>query len=547
MDASLLESLLPPEIKLRIDHVALEGNDIVVEAETRSGSAPCPRCRRRSTTLHSRYRRQLHDHPCRGRPLRLTLSAGKFICSNAGCRQRIFCERLSGLAKLRARTSIDLAESHRSIGLALGGEAGARLAALLSVPTSPDTILRRVKATPTEPSPPPRYVGIDDWACRKGQTYGTILVDLERRTVIDLLPGRDGEALRKWLAANPQVEVVTRDRWSAYIEAISAAAPQAKQVADRFHLIRNVREAAEKMLTRYSAAIRDASTAVDAESSEAAPAENATADSAPTARKRSGSEHRREEKHRRREERFQCVKELTAQGLSCRVIARRLGVNVKVVLRYRGLEQCPAWGAGRTGPSQLDDHAEFITEWIATGNRNTADLFRVLKNNQGYRGSYDSVRRYLKRRIGSAGRPGRRDPDALPPRRQPPSARKLSFRLVKSKPESRSARVLKRMRELDTSLNAGLVQFEELLAMLRRESRVTLQEWATKAAASNHVELKNVAKSLLQDAEAITAAMTQAWSNGQVEGQVGRLKLIKRQMFGRSGMTLLKARVLHKG
>ncbi len=226
-DASLLESLLPSEVQLRIDRVALEGNDIVVEAETRSGSALCPRCRRRSTTLHSRYRRRLRDQPCRGRPVRLTLSAGKFLCSSARCGQRIFCERLSGLAESRARTSRDLAESHRSIGLALGGEAGARLAALLSVPTSPDTILRRVKAAPAEASPPPRYVGIDDWALRKGQTYGTILVDLERRTVIDLLPGRDGEALKEWLVANPQVEVVTRDRWPAYIEAISAAAPQA--------------------------------------------------------------------------------------------------------------------------------------------------------------------------------------------------------------------------------------------------------------------------------------------------------------------------------
>ena len=119
--------------------------------------------------------------------------------------------------------------------------------------------------------------------------------------------------------------------------------------------------------------------------------------------------------------------------------------------------------------------------------------------------------------------------------------------MVKPKPESRSAKVLKRMRDCDSNLSAGLVLFEELLAMLRRESRVTLQDWATKAAASSHVELKNVAKSLLQDAAAITAAMTEPWSNGQVEGQVGRLKMIKRQMFGRSGMALLRARVLHKG
>ena len=478
--------------------------------------------------------------------MRLTLSAGKFLCSNARCRQRIFSERLSGLAESRARTSLDLTESHRSIGLALGGEAGARLAALLSVPTSPDTILRRVKAAPAEASPPPRSVGIDDWACRKGQTYGTIPVDLERRTVIDPLPGRDGEALKEWLAANPQVEVVTRDRWSASIEAISAAAPQAKQVADRFHPIRNVREAAEKMLARCGAAIRDAGAAVDAESTANAAAESTSPPPAPAEKKRSDSQQRRDEKHRLRAERFQRVKELTAQGLSCRFIARRLGIDVKAVLRYRRLEQCPDWKRGRAGPSQLDSHAEFIAKWIADGHRNTADLFRLLKE-RGYRGSYDPVRRYSNRRIGSAGRPGRRDPDAAPPPRQPPSARKLSFRLVKPKPESRSANVLKRMRGCDSNLDAGLVRFEELLAMLRRESGVTLPDWATKAAASSHVELKNVAESLLQDAAAITAAMTEPWSKGQVEGQVGRLKMIKRQMFGRSGMALLRARVLHKG
>lgn len=159
------------------------------------------------------------------------------------------------------------------------------------------------------------------------------------------------------------------------------------------------------------------------------------------------------------------------------------------------------------------------------GHRNTADRFRLLKD-RGYRGGYDTVRRYLNRRIGSSGRPGRRDPNAVPPRRQPPSARKLSFRLVKSKPESRSERVLKRMRERDTNLHAGLVLFEELLGMLRRESRVTLPEWTAKAVASDHAE---------------------SWSNGQVEGQVGRLKQIERPMFGRAGMTLLRARVLHKG
>ncbi|MFO0805189.1 MAG: transposase [Gemmataceae bacterium] len=152
---------------------------------------------------------------------------------------------------------------------------------------------------------------------------------------------------------NSQVVVVTRDRWPAYIEAISAAAPQAKQVADRFHLIRNVREAAEKMLARYGAAIRDASAAVDAESNKQASAE---AEAASTREPRTGTRSKpsQDEKRRLREERFKKVKELTAQGLSCRAIARRLGLGVRVVLRYRGLHQCPDWKPGRTGASQLD-------------------------------------------------------------------------------------------------------------------------------------------------------------------------------------------------
>jgi transposase len=213
MDAAILQALLPNEVGLRIEHVAFESSTVVVEAATTTIESPCPRCQRRSAKRSFLYRRQLRDQPCRGWPLRLTLSAWKFVCPQADCPQRLFCERLPGLARTQARTTTNLDDAHRSIGLALGGEVGSRLAAVLSIPTSPDTILRRVKNMPAPPATPPRYVGIDNWAIRKGQTYGTILIDLERRSVIDLLPGRDGEALKQWLAANPQVEIISRDRW----------------------------------------------------------------------------------------------------------------------------------------------------------------------------------------------------------------------------------------------------------------------------------------------------------------------------------------------
>jgi transposase len=251
--------------------------------------------------------RQLKDRPCLGQQLHITLVARKFVCRRTECPRKVFCERLPGLAEPQARTTAELADSHRSIGFALGGEAGSRLAEKLSLPTSPDTILRRVKSVVDKPAPPPRFVGIDDWAYRKGLTYSTILIDLERRCVIDLLPGRDGEALKQWLAKNPQVEVITRERWPAYIEAATEAAPQAKQVADRFHLLRNLREAVEKLLSRRGSEIRTASTEVDSANASSPPPAN-EANPVPehtiSAKPRSKKEQLREEKQRVREEKF---------------------------------------------------------------------------------------------------------------------------------------------------------------------------------------------------------------------------------------------------
>jgi hypothetical protein len=181
MDAAFLQSLLPAEAGVRITAVTVEPGAVAVALVTTGVMPACPRCGSVSTTVHGRYHRTARDRPCLGLPVHLTVAA------------------------------------HRHLGLALGGEAGARLAAGLGLPTNPDAILRRAKGGPDEPAPRPRHVGIDDRATRMGQTYGTILVDLERGTVMDLLPGRDGEALKVWLAADRQVEVITRDRWPAYI------------------------------------------------------------------------------------------------------------------------------------------------------------------------------------------------------------------------------------------------------------------------------------------------------------------------------------------
>ena len=465
----------------------------------------------------------------------------------------MFCERLEGLTHSHARSTADLTETHRAIGLALGGEPGARLAEKLSLPTSPDTLLRRVKESAEAPYAPPRYVGIDDWAYRKGQSYGTILIDLERRRVIDILPGRDGEALKQWLAAHPQIEVITRDRWPAYIEAATTAAPQAKQVADRFHLLGNVREAVEKLLTRYGAEIRAASLAVDSASSP--PSEVATSassspestppDTAHLEEPKVETHDPRTAKQRLREERFQQVKSLATQGHSIRSIARQLGIDVKVVRQYLQLDRCPDWCAGRSLPSSLDRFAQEIAAWIAAGNRNAAELYRLLKT-QGYAGGYDAVRRYLSHRLDPHAPPLRNLRVISPGRKPAPSMRKLSFRILNPKADSHSSCILHRLRAQDSQLHATLNHVEELMAMIRQQNSTSLEDWCQKSAASVEAVLQNIATSILKDSSAVKFAMQESWSNGPVEGHVNRLKTIKRQMYGRAGMRLLKARVRHK-
>lgn len=557
MDAAFLQSLLPADAGVRITDVAVDPAVVEVQLATTAGAASCPRCRSASTTVHGRYRRILRDRPCLGTPVRLLVTARKFVCRRADCPRRVFCERLPELTTAHAHTTGELADAHRHIGLSLGGEAGARLAAELGLPTSPDTILRRVKDAPDAPTPRPRYVGIDDWATRKGHSYGTILIDLERGTVIDLLPGRDGEAVKVWLAANPQVEVITRDRWPAYIQAATTA-PQAKQVADRFHLLRNVREAVEKILSRVGPEIRAANAEVNNPTPHApnGPTTEPPISTAeepvvrptpePEANPTTAKERLRAEKRREREERFRRVKELLAGGVSCREVARRLGLDVKVVLRYRRLDRCPDWSPGRPTVTALDPFAAFIAEWVAAGNRTITDLYRALKG-KGYTGGYDAVRRYLIRLIGSSGRPARRDARTRPPGRKAPSARRLSFRVVNPKEDSHSTRVLTHLRRRNAAVHAAVGAAEELMAMIRQKRATTLADWAAKVVVLGDPDLRNLADSLLTDAAAVQAAMTEAWSNGQVEGQVGRLKGIKRQMFGRAGMKLLRARVRHKG
>lgn len=540
-------TLLPQVPGLQVRTLTIGSNGVLVEAATTAEHATCPDCGRVSARVHSRYPRTLTDRPLAATPLRYHLTVRRFVCGGEACPRRIFAESIGTLGSSRARTTTELTAAHTAIGFTAGGEPGARLARALAMPTSPDTLLRRVRAAHVPPGPPPRYVGLDDWAVRKGQQYGTMVVDLERGRVVALLPGRDGKAVADWLRANPQVEVITRDRWAAYASAATDAAPQATQVADRWHLLKNLREAVEGVIARFGPQLRAAAVAVTGSPT---PPTDPTPTSpplpAPAAEPVTAPELKRQAKRDRR----QRVRELRDQGWPLRAIARRMRMSRETVRAILRGPDRPHARLGQRGPTSVDEYRSEVEAWVAAGGTNTAELHRELTA-KGCAAGYSAVRRFANQLLGSSGRPGRRSP-ATPrptPVTEVPSARQLSFQFACPKPLAAGDEpaFLDRVRGHLPGLDAALEVAAEFAGMIRRTVATPLAEWVTRASGSGIPELARFAVGLRADEAAVIAALTTEWSNGPVEGQVGRLKAIKRQMYGRANLDLLAARVLRKG
>lgn len=555
--------MLPPELfsalpGSRFEHCALVVDHLTVHLAITTPNATCPVCGSDARRVHSRYIRRLADLPCLGRAVRLQVTVRRFSCPQPECPRRIFAERLPGFAEPYARTTARLCRAHESIGCALGGEAGARLTARLSMTTSPDTLLRRVKRLEDNSAPLPRYVGIDDWAWRKGQRYGTIVVDLERGDVVDLLPDRDAETVKKWLSEHPGVELVSRDRWSDYIQAATEAAPDARQVAERWHLLKNLREAIERLFERESGTIAEA-----LKPAEPAPESPVVEPEAPVVEERpaveapvapqpgdpaaaSPRQEARQAKRRRRVERFEQVHQLKRQGRSIHGIARELGLTRKVVRRYLRRTTCPDWRPGRVTRSGMDKYREEIDRRITEGRTNAAELHRNLAA-RGCRLSYASVRRYVTKRLAAAEKSRARVNAARAPAVPLPSAKQLSFDWVRRREDREDEQQVRldAIRGRSAELSAALDLADEFAALIRTRSPETLTAWLASAEASSCPEIRRFAEGIRRDEPAVQAAVSGPWSNGPVEGHVDRLKTIKRQMYGRAGFVLLRARVIH--
>jgi transposase len=230
-----------------IQHIASSENLLTITARALTPTSACPSCDQASTHVHSYYTRSPQDLPISGRKVQLVLRVRRFRCPNPQCSRKTFAERLPHVP-VSARQTSRLGAIVESIAVVLSGQAGARLADQLAMPVSADTLLRRAKKKTATP-PTPRVLGVDDFAFRRGHTYGTILIDLETHQPVDVLEDRSAETFAHWLRQHPGVEIISRDRSKDYQRGATDGAPQAQQVIDRWHVLKNLREAIERFLS----------------------------------------------------------------------------------------------------------------------------------------------------------------------------------------------------------------------------------------------------------------------------------------------------------
>lgn len=521
--------LLPHLAGVLIEGVAVADGLLVVRARARAPGAACPGCGTVSGRVHSRYVRRLADVAAGGRPVAIELAVRRFFCTAPGCGRRTFAEQVEGLTTRYARRTPLLAGVLGSIAVALAGRAGSRLAGVLGVPASRQVLLRLVMAIPDSPAAAPRVLGVDDFAFRRGQSYGTLLIDCETGAPLDMLDGRDAGPLADWLAAHPGVEVICRDRSGSYADGARTGAPDAVQVADRFHLWQNLARATEKCVAAHRACLPEPEpepAGEDQAGPRPGPPQPVLPDPAGKFAERAKRHHA-------------LVRELRAEGRGLREIARHLGWGLHTVQRYDRAatwqELVPGRRRGAPRASKLDPFRAYPGQHADSRHGTCTRLFREITA-QGYDGSYHAVRTYLARH-----RPQRAP---LPP--APPTVRDVTTWLNR-RPETLTEHQKPRLQAIlgrCPELQAASEQIRQFAAMITGLTGQDLPHWITTAKDAALPGISAFAKGLEQDLDAVTHGLTLTWNSGPVEGRVNHIKMIKRQMYGRAGLPLLRKRVL---
>jgi transposase len=531
-----VKSLLDLPSELEVGDGDITDQTITITVVSRQTAPRCPLCGTSTTRQHSSYNRQIMDVPCAQKCVRLILRVRKFFCDVRTCSRKIFAERLAPFVEPWARVTTRLFQEVENIGLATSGMLGTRLGNRLGIRTSWMTIIRRMMALATPPVERVVQLGIDDFSFRRGRKFGTILVDLQSREIIDLLPDRKAKAASDWMSTHPEIDLVSRDRGKEYASAAASGAPQATQCLDRFHLLKNLREDLEGCLARHLTVKHREKTQEILDTP--APAWQAVRSRRIAPKVEQIQQKRREE----RLVRYQEVIALRKQGMSQAAIAHRVGRGASTVQSWLAAGEFPARKPREQG-SRLDRHLPYLRKRWEEGCHNMTRLFRELVE-QGYKGSYESVRDNILRLLPE----GRKMPlDSSSKTPALPTSREASFLFIlrPEELETEEQAILTRLWLLHPEVDLAYKLVEQFARMLRTRTGEKLDAWLAQVADSRIPELLNFAKGIEQEKSAVVAGLTRPQNNGVVEGKVNKLKLIKRMGYGRAGFPLLRQRVLH--
>jgi len=532
-------SLLALPEGMQIEQIQITETGLVIQVAATTPTSSCPLCSEISSSIHCHYQRTLRDAPCAGRRVQLLLTVRKFTCRNPYCERKVFTERLPDFVEPWARTTLRFCQQITSIGLATCGKGGKKLAARLGMQTSRNTILRRIMELPDPSLRSVVFLGIDDFAFRRGYRFGTILVNLESHRVVDLLADRQAETAAQWMRQQPDLAVISRDRGGEYASAAREGAPQAIECADRFHIVKNLTEAFQVLLARCQAEILAETKPDEPDQSEQnkpiisieewRPPEPAHVEKVRLAR-RAG-----------RYARYQQVVELSRQGGATKEIAGRVGLSDRTVRDWLKQGAFPEAQKRRKKQSSFDPFAAYVLKRWQDGEHNGLVLWQEIKK-QGYTGTDRSVYRYLKTLKQAEVRTS-----LHPERLQKYSVNAAIWLFVRdpNKLEEIEQEDLAAFCQASAPLKKAYEILQDFLSIVHQREGQRLDAWLARVAESGLPELQSFATGVERDKDAVKAGLTWPINNGMVEGHVTKLKLIKRTMYGRAGFALLRQRVLH--
>ncbi len=533
----------------KINEIRKDQGCIHIQAQSLTNTAYCPSCHHGSDRLHSYYHRTLKELPIAEYIVQLHLTVQRFRCLNPKCERKTFAESLAGLALKHAQRTQRFTRSCTTLGMALGGEAGQRAASQLQLPLSADTLLRMIRCTTLETAASTfQVIGIDDWAFKRRESYGTLIVDLERRRPIELLSDRTAETVAAWLKQHPEIQIVTRDRSTEFARAITIGAPQATQIADRWHLMKNLTELLERILSNLRSELSRLPVQVSAPNE-------------PVVRRREkryqNEQFARKARRENRLARYEQVRALYSKGVKIKRMAQQLKMSRMTVRKFVKAETYPEM-APHSRAGALTPFEPYLRQRWKEGCRNALQLWREVCA-QGYRGTRRQVSKWVGLRREEPKRYSHMSKRHAVSKETTslglnatgmsqitlPSAKRLAWLLVKDHEklaESENAMLLHvlQLPAVATCHTLG----QQFTTLIRQRLSGQLAAWLKACHESAIPEFASFAGGIENDIAAVRAALAMKWSNGQLEGQVNRLKLIKRQMYGRAKFDLLRIRVL---